>query len=77
MPVYSIAVTIYGTAYVRADNAKDAFAKATALENALLEVSDAGSEGDDLRRETHRPGPAGDFTVAGDDRHRPSEGRQT
>ena len=44
MPIYSIAVTIYGTAYIRADNPKDAFEKAASLENTLLEVSDAGSE---------------------------------
>ncbi len=44
MPVYSIAVTIYGTAYIRAETPKDAFEKAASLENTLLEVSDAGSE---------------------------------
>jgi hypothetical protein len=44
MPIYSIAVTIYGTVYIRADNPQDAFVKAASLENALLEVSDAGSE---------------------------------
>lgn len=44
MPIYSITVTIYGTAYIRADNPKDAFAKAASMENAVLEVSDAGSE---------------------------------
>jgi len=44
MSVYSIAVTIYATAYIRAASPHEAKAKAEALENHALEVLDAGSE---------------------------------
>lgn len=44
MPIYSIAVTIYATAYVRAGSSAEAKAKVAALENDVLEVADAGSE---------------------------------
>jgi hypothetical protein len=44
MPLYRIAVTIYGTAYIHAVDPKEVTEKAALLENALLEVSDAGSE---------------------------------
>lgn len=44
MPIYSIAVTVYATAYIRAGSPEEAKAKAAALENHALEVVDAGSE---------------------------------
>jgi hypothetical protein len=44
MPLYSITVTIYATAHIRAASAEEAKAKALALENLTLEVEDAGSE---------------------------------
>ena len=44
MPIYSITVTVYATAYVRAGSPEEAKAKAAALENHALEVADAGSE---------------------------------
>ena len=44
MSLYRIPVTIYGTAYVRADDPEAARQKAAMLHNPLLEVRDAGSE---------------------------------
>jgi hypothetical protein len=44
MPIYSIAVTVYATAYVRAASPEEAKAKAAALENLALEVEDVASE---------------------------------
>ncbi|MEJ1967062.1 MAG: hypothetical protein WDN03_00280 [Rhizomicrobium sp.] len=44
MPLYRIAVTIYGTAYFRAADPGGAIQKAASLENTLLEVRDVGSE---------------------------------
>lgn len=44
MSLYSIAVTVYATAYIRAGSAAEAKAKAAALENHALEVADRGSE---------------------------------
>ena len=44
MSIYSIAVTVYATAYVRAASPDEAKAKAAALENRVLEAEDAGSE---------------------------------
>ena len=44
MPIYSIAVTIYATAYVRAGTPEEAEVKAANLENLALEVEDRASE---------------------------------
>lgn len=44
MPIYSIAVTIYATAYVRAGTPEEAKVKAANLENLALEVEDRASE---------------------------------
>ncbi len=44
MLIYSIAVTVYATAYVRAGSPEEAKAKAVALENLALEVEDVASE---------------------------------
>ena len=44
MPIYSITVTVYATAYIRAASPDEAKAKALALENHVLEAEDAGSE---------------------------------
>lgn len=44
MPIYGIDVKIYGTAYIRADNEKQAAERAASLENVILQVRDAGSE---------------------------------
>lgn len=44
MPIYSITVTVYATAYIRAASPHEAKAKALALENHVLEVEDVGSE---------------------------------
>jgi hypothetical protein len=44
MPIYSIAVTVIATAYVRAASPKEAKEKAMTLENTVLEVEDGGSE---------------------------------
>ena len=44
MPIYSITVTVYATAYIRAASPEEAKAKGLALENHVLEVEDAGSE---------------------------------
>lgn len=44
MPIYSITVTVYATAYIRAASPDEAKAKGLALENHVLEVEDAGSE---------------------------------
>ena len=44
MSIYSIAVTVYATAYVRAGSPAEAKAKVAALENLALEVEDVASE---------------------------------
>jgi hypothetical protein len=44
MPIYSIAVPIYATAYVRAGTPEEAKVKAANLENLALEVEDRASE---------------------------------
>jgi hypothetical protein len=44
MSIYSITVTVFATAYIRAGSADEAKAKAFALENHVLEIEDAGSE---------------------------------
>lgn len=38
MPIYSIAVTVYATAYVRAGSPEEAKTKAAALENLAIEI---------------------------------------
>lgn len=44
MPIYGIDIKVYATAYIRADNEKQAAERAASLENAVLQVQDAGSE---------------------------------
>ena len=44
MPIYSIDIKIYATAYIRADNEKQAAERAASLENLILQVRDVGSE---------------------------------
>ena len=44
MPIYGIDIKIYATAYIRADNEKQAAERVALLTDAILEVRDAGPE---------------------------------
>jgi len=44
MPIYGIDIKIYATAYIRADNEKQAAKRAASLNNTVLEILDAGPE---------------------------------